>query len=68
MSIGKMTVDGKESEGYAELLRARFDYHFRRPVAMPKETGFLEVVTLDAPELFQPEGITRALEKMTVEV
>lgn len=68
MSIGQMTVDGKESRGYAELLRARFDYHFRRPVAMAKETGFLEVVALDAPELFQPKGLDTALEKMTLEV
>jgi hypothetical protein len=68
MSIGQMTVDGKESKGHAELLRARFDHHFRRPVAMPKETGFLEVVTLDAPELFQAKGLEGALAKMTVEV
>lgn len=68
MSIGQMTVDGKESRGYAELLRARFDYHFRRPVAMAKETGFLEVVALDTPELFQPKGLDTALEKMTLEV
>ncbi len=68
MSIGQITVDGKESKGYAELLRARFDYHFRRPVALRKETGFLEVAALDAPALFQPKGLGPALEKMTVEV
>jgi tetratricopeptide (TPR) repeat protein len=68
MSIGQMTVDGEESKGYAELLRARFDHHFRRPVSIPKETGFLEVVTLDTPELFQPKGLNGELQKMTVEV
>lgn len=68
MSIGRMTVDGTESNAYAELLRARFDYHFRRPVAISKETGFLEMASLDAPDLFQPEGISGALEKMTVEI
>ena len=68
MSIGQMTVDGTESKAYAELLRARFDYHFRRPVAISKETGFLEMATLDAPDLFRPEGLSGALEKMTVEI
>jgi hypothetical protein len=68
MSIGQMTVDGKESRGHAELLRTRFDHHFRRLVAIPKETGFLEVVSLDTPELFQQKGLDSALEKMTVEV
>ena len=68
MSIGQMTVDGGESKAHAELLRARFDHHFRRPVEMPKETGFLEVVSLDAPELFQQKDLDGALEKMTVEV
>jgi hypothetical protein len=68
MSIGHVTVDGQENRGYAELLRARFDHHFRRPVAIPKETGFLEVVSLDAPELFQQKSLDAALEKMTVEV
>lgn len=48
MSIGHMTVDGADSRGHAELLRARFDHHFRRPLAIPKETGFLEVMSLDA--------------------
>ncbi len=68
MSIGQMTVNGEESKGYAELLRARFDHHFRRPVSIPKETGFLEVVSLDAPELFQPKSLDGALKEMTVEV
>jgi hypothetical protein len=68
LTIGQMTVDGKESKGYAELLRARFNHHFRQPVAIPKETGFLEVVTLDAPELFQAKEIDGALKKMTFEV
>ena len=53
MTIGQMTVDGTESKAYAELLRARFDYHFRRPVAITRETGFLEMASLDAPDLFQ---------------
>jgi tetratricopeptide (TPR) repeat protein len=68
MSIGQMTVDGIESRGHAELLRTRFDHHFRRPVAISKETGFLEMVSLDTPELFQQKGMDSALEKMTVEV
>jgi hypothetical protein len=68
ISIGQMTIDGKESRGHAELLRARFDHHFRRPVAMSKETGFLEVVSLDTPELFQQKALDSALEKMTVDV
>ncbi len=70
MSIGQMTVDGVESRGHAELLRTRFDHHFRRPVAISKETGFLETVTLDSPELFQQKGMNgaSALEKMTVDV
>lgn len=49
MLVGQMTVDGEENKGYAELLRARFDYHFRRPVAILVETGFLEMLTLDTP-------------------
>ena len=68
MSIGHMTVDGRENRGYAELLRARFDHHFRHPVAIPKETGFLEVVSLDTPELFQQKGLDGAFEKMTLDV
>jgi tetratricopeptide (TPR) repeat protein len=68
MSIGQMTVDGTDSKAYAELLRARFDYHFRRPVSIAKETGFLEMASLDAPDLFQSEGLSGALEKMTVEI
>jgi tetratricopeptide (TPR) repeat protein len=68
MSIGHMTVDGQENRGYAELLRARFDHHFRHPVAIPKETGFLEVVSLDTPELFQQKGLNGAFEKMTLDV
>jgi len=68
MSIGQMTVDGSENKACAELLRARFDYHFRRPIAIAKETGFLEMASLDAPELFQPEGLSGALEQMTVEI
>ena len=68
MSIGQITVDGTDSKGYAELLRARFDYHFRRPVAMPKDTGFVEVAALGSPDLFQEKGLAASLEKMTVEV
>lgn len=68
MSIGQMTVDGTDNKAYAELLRARFDYHFRRPVAIARETGFLEMASLDAPSLFQPEGLSGALEKVTVEI
>lgn len=68
MSIGQMTVDGTESKGYAELLRARFNHHFRRPVEIAKETGFLEVVTLDTPELFQPKALDVELKEMTIEV
>jgi hypothetical protein len=68
MAIGQMTVDGKDSRSHAELLRARFDHHFRRPAAIPKETGFLEVVALDAPDLFQQKALESPLERMTVDV
>lgn len=68
VSIGRMTVDGQESKSRAELFRARFDYHFRRPAAIPKETGFLELAALDSPDLFQPKELDGALEKMTMEV
>ena len=68
MSIGQMTVDGQESRGQAELFRSRFDHHFRRPVAIPKETGFLEVVSLDTPELFKQKGLDSALARMTLDV
>jgi uncharacterized membrane protein len=68
MSIGQMTVDGADSRGHAELLRARFDHHFRRPLAIPKETGFVEVMSLNAPELFQQKDMETSLEKMRVDV
>ena len=68
MLIGQMTIDGNESKSHAELLRARFDHHFRRPVAIAKETGFLEVLTLDTPDLFQQKDIDAPLKNMTVEV
>lgn len=68
MLVGQMTVDGQENKSYAELLRARFDYHFRRPVAIPVETGFLEVLTLDTPELFQRGEIKEDLRNMNIEV
>jgi len=68
MSIGQMTVDGAESKVHAELLRARFNHHFRRPVSLLTETGFLEAATLDTPELFQPKGVEGTLQNMTVEV
>ncbi len=68
MLIGQMTVDGTPSKAYAELLRARFDYHIRQPTTITKETGFLEMASLDAPELLQPEHLTGALENMTVEI
>jgi hypothetical protein len=67
MSIGRMTVDGTENKVYAELLRARFDHHFRRPISLPAETGFLEAATLDTPELFQPQGVT-GMQDVTLEV
>jgi hypothetical protein len=57
LSIGQITIDGQEGRGYAELLRARYDYHFRRPASLAIETGFLGVVTLDTPELFQPKAL-----------
>lgn len=68
LTIGQMTVDGKDNKSYAELLRARFNHHFRQPDAIPKETGFLEVVSLDAPELFQPKNFSTELNSMTFEV
>lgn len=70
ISIGQITINGETSKGRAELLRARFNHHFCRPRAtIPKETGFLEVVTLDSPELFQPTSLVGELkEEMTIEV
>ena len=68
MAIGQMVVDSQESHGLAELFRSRFDHHFRRPIATPKETGFLEVVALDTPELFAQQEINSALAKMTLDV
>jgi hypothetical protein len=68
MSIGQITVDGADSKAYAELLRARFDHHFRRPIAVPSETGFLEAASLDTPELFQQKELPGALENVNVEV
>lgn len=67
MSIGQITVDGQDSKGYAELLRARFDHHFR-PVAITSETGFLEMVSLDAPQLFQAQGLSGTLDNVTIEI
>lgn len=52
--VGEMRVDGSESKAYAELMRARFDHHFRRPASLPSETGFIEAATLDTADLFQP--------------
>lgn len=68
MLVGQITVDGQENKGYAELFRARFDYHFRRPMAIPVETGFLEVLTLDMPELFQRYEINEDLRNMNIGV
>jgi hypothetical protein len=68
MSIGQMTVDGTDSRGHAELLRARFDHHFRQSVVIPRDTGFLEVVSLDSAELFQQRGLETVREKVTLDV
>ena len=68
LTIGQMTVDGEDSKSYAELLRARFNHHFRQPDAIPKQTGFLEVMILDTPELFQPKNVDSELKSMTFDV
>ena len=68
MSIGQMTVDGSDNQAYAELLRARFDYHFRRPATIASETGFLEIASLEAPELFQPADGESKLDKIPIEI
>ncbi len=68
ISIGHMFVDGQENRGYAELLRARFDHHFRRADAIPKETGFLEMASLDLPGLFEQKESDGTLEQMSVNV
>ena len=68
ISIGHMFVNGQENRGYAELLRARFDHHFRRADSIPKETGFLEMAALDLPGLFQQKEPDATLEQMTVNV
>jgi len=68
MLIGQMTIDGVENKSYAELLRARFDHHFRHLSAIPKETGFFEVLSLDTTELFQQDSLSSPLKNMTIEV
>ncbi len=68
LTIGQMTVDGQDNKSYAELLRARFNHHFLQPDAMPQATGFLEVLILDAPQLFQPKHLDSELKGMTFEV
>jgi len=70
MSIGQINIDGNDDKSSAELLRARFNHHFRRSRAsIPKETGFLEVVTFDSPDLFQPKSpIGELKEDMSIEV
>ncbi|MBU4263924.1 MAG: hypothetical protein KKC76_18870 [Proteobacteria bacterium] len=68
LSIGQITIDGQEGRGYAELLRARYDYHLRRPASLAIETGFLGIVTLDTPELFQPKSLDAEQKGMNIEV
>lgn len=68
LSIGQVTIDGKESKVHAELLRARFDHRFRRPASIPSDTGFLEVATLDAPELFRQKGLDGGVSGVNVQV
>ncbi len=68
MSIGQITVDGAANKGYSELLRARFDHHFRQPLDVSSETGFLEAAAFDTPELFRQEELPSTLENFTVEV
>jgi len=68
LSIGQMTLDGQESKGYAELLKARYDYHLRRPASLAIETGFLGIVTLDSPDLFQADASETKHKEMTLEV
>ena len=68
LSIGQITMDGQNERGYAELIRARYDYHMHRPAALAIETGFLGVVTLDAPGLFQPKPVDAGQQGMTIEV
>ena len=68
LTIGQMTVDGEDNKSYAELLRARFNHHFLQPDAVPQATGFLEVLILDAPQLFQPKHMDSELKGMTFEV
>ncbi|MBM3771370.1 MAG: hypothetical protein FJW27_08805 [Acidimicrobiia bacterium] len=68
LAIGQMTVNGEESRPHAELMRARFDHHFRRPATTPRETGFVESVALDTPQLFREKEVASALDKVTLEV
>ena len=68
LSIGQITIDGQEGRGYAELLRARYDHHLRRPASLAIESGLLGVVTLDTPELFQPKTLDAGQKWMTIEV
>lgn len=68
ISVGQMTIDGKESKAQAELLRARFDHHFRSPRAMSSHTGFLEVATLETQQLFQPKKEDGAADALRIDV
>ena len=68
MAIGQMTVDSEEKAMALRNCSAPLRPPFRRPVAKPKDTGFLEVVSLGTPELFEPQALNSALAKMTLDV
>jgi hypothetical protein len=69
LTIGQVSVDGKDTKEHAQLLRARFDHYFRRRATLPSETGFLDVVTLNAPEeLFRLRELANTADKIKVEV
>ena len=63
-----MTLDGQEGKGYAELLRARYDYHLSHPAALTQETGFLSIVPQSAPDLFQADASEGKHNGITLEV
>lgn len=68
LTIGQVTVDGKEAKEHSEIFRARYDHHFHVHASIPSATGFLDVVTLDSQLLFHPVAPATPAQNMKVEV
>ncbi len=68
LKIGTITVDNTESKSHAELFRARFDHHFQPKTSKPLSKGFVEVQTLDFPQLFLAADSESKFNDITIEV